>query len=140
MSMPVGPMLLAVGALAALVIARQHPLWSDGALGSGLMPTVGAGLVLVSSVACLFVGWGETRERQETSKVASYLAALLALPLAVIALGMLPGLALFALAVLVLIESLPLKHALLIAVASLAFNWVVFQRLLQVTLPRSALW
>lgn len=140
MSVPAGPMLLAVGALVAILIARQHPLWSDGALGSGLMPTVGAGFVLVSSVAYLLVGRGETRERQETSKVASYLAALLALPFAVIALGMLPGLALFALGVLVLIESLPLKHALLIAVASLAFNWVVFQRLLQVTLPRSALW
>ena len=53
---------------------------------------------------------------------------------------MLPALALFVLAVLVLVESLPLKHALLIAVASLAFNWLLFQRLLQVTLPRSALW
>lgn len=140
MSVPLGPILLAAAAIAALAIARHHPLWSDGGLGSGLMPTLGAGVVLAASIACLLMGTRETRDEQNAPKVASYLAALVALPVIVIALGMLAALALFALAVLVFVERLPPKHALVIAAASLVFNWVVFQRLLQVTLPHSALW
>jgi Tripartite tricarboxylate transporter TctB family len=139
-----GPLLLAAFALAALVAARPYPLWADGALGSGLMPTVGAGLVLLASLAHLLIGAGqagnEAGEQQNSGKVVAYLAALVALPLATALLGMLPALALFVALVLVLIERLPLPHALLIAAGSMAFNWLVFQRLLQVTLPRSALW
>lgn len=140
MSVPVGPMLLAAAAIAALGIARQYPLWSDGGLGSGLMPTVGASLVLLCSLAQLPVRAGGFGEDQNARKVARYLVALVVLPLAVVALGMLPALALFALAVLVLVERMAPSHAMLIAVGSLAFNWLVFQRLLQVTLPHSALW
>jgi hypothetical protein len=140
MSTLAGPILLAAFALVALAAARQYPLWSDGGLGSGLMPAIGAGVVLVASVGYLLIGERERREAQNTAKVASYLVALLALPLMTTALGMLPALAIFAAAVLFLVERLPLQRALLIAVASMAFNWLVFQRLLQVSLPRSALW
>lgn len=140
MSVPVGPILLAAAAIASLGIARHYPLWSDGGLGSGLMPTVGAGLILLCSLAQLPVRAGVPGEDQNARKVARYLVALVVLPLGVVALGMLPALALFALAVLVLVERMAATHSMLIAVGSLAFNWLVFQRLLQVALPQSAFW
>jgi hypothetical protein len=140
MSAVAGPLLLAIGALAALAIGLQYPLWSDGSLGSGLMPAIGAGLVLVASVAGVLTGGRETFERQKAAKVAGYLAALIVLPFAITALGMLPALALFALAILVLVERMRAKRALVIVGASLAFNWLVFERLLQVSLPRAILW
>lgn len=140
MSALAGPILLAAFALVAIIVARSYPLWSDGGLGSGLMPTVGAALVLVSSIASMLIGARENREAQNTRKLASYLVALIALPIGTSVLGMLPALAIFAVTVLFLVERLPLTHAALIAAASMAFNWLVFQRLLQVTLPRAMLW
>jgi Tripartite tricarboxylate transporter TctB family len=135
-----GPVLLAAFALVALVAAWPYPLWADAQLGSGLMPMVGAGFVLVSSIVYMLVGASEDREPQNIHKVASYIVALVALPVGVAVFGMLPALAVFAVAVLLLVERIALRKALLIAFAALAFNWLVFQQLLQVALPRSALW
>jgi Tripartite tricarboxylate transporter TctB family len=135
-----GPILLAAFALVALVVAWPYPLWADAQLGSGLMPMIGAGLVLVSSIVCMLVGASEDRESQNIRKVANYIVALVALPVGVAVLGMLPALAVFAVAVLLLVERIPPRKALLIAVGALAFNWLVFQQLLQVALPRSAFW
>jgi len=73
-----------------------YPLWADAQLGSGLMPTIGAGLILVSSIVDMLVGASEDRERQNTHKVANYIVALVALPVGVAVLGMLPALAVFA--------------------------------------------
>jgi hypothetical protein len=140
MRLQAGPALLAIAAVVALGVGLQYPLWTDGTIGSGLMPVVGAGLVLAPSVFTLLLGRQESREPRDILKVVSYLAAIAALPVAVVALGMLPALALFALAVLVLVERLEIGRALLIALASLAFNWIVFDRLLQVSLPRSIFW
>ena len=140
MRLQAGPALLAIAAVVALGVGAQYPLWTDGTIGSGLMPAVGAGLVLVASVATLLLGRQEPRDPRDMAKVVSYLAAIAALPVVVVALGMLPALALFALAVLVLVERLEIGRALLIALASLAFNWIVFDRLLQVSLPRSIFW
>jgi hypothetical protein len=134
------PILLASFALVALIVARPYPLWADAQLGSGLMPMIGVGLVLVSSIVHMRVGASEDREPQNTRKVASYIVALVALPVGVVVLGMLPALAVFAVAVLLLVERIALRNALLIAVGALAFNWLVFKQLLQVALPRSALW
>ena len=140
MRLQAGPALLAIAAVVALGVGLQYPLWTDGTIGSGLMPVVGAGLVLAPSVLTLLLGREEFGEPRDILKVVSYLAAIAALPLAIVALGMLPALAVFALAVLVLVERLEIGRALLIALASLAFNWIVFDRLLQVSLPRSMLW
>ena len=140
MRLQAGPALLAIAAIVALGVGLQYPLWTDGTIGSGLMPVVGAGLVLAPSVFTLLLGRQESREPRDILKVVSYLAAVAALPLTIVALGMLPALALFALAVLVLVERLEIGRALLIALASLAFNWIVFDRLLQVSLPRSMFW
>jgi hypothetical protein len=133
-------MVLATLALAALVVGWPYPLWTDAQLGSGLMPMIGTGLVLVSSIACVLVGAGEEREAQNNGKVACHIAALAALPVGIAALGMLSALAVFAVTVLLLVERIPARQALLIAVGALAFNWLVFQKLLQVALPRSVLW
>jgi putative tricarboxylic transport membrane protein len=140
MRLHAGPALLAIAAFVALGVGLHYPLWADGTIGSGLMPAVGAGLVLVASVFTLLLGTRRPREPRDIPKVVSYLAAIAALPLAIVALGMLPALALFALAVLVLVERLEIGRALLIAFGSLAFNWIVFDRLLQVSLPRSMFW
>jgi hypothetical protein len=140
MSVPFGPILLSVVAVGVLVIGSQYPLWSDAGLGSGLMPAVGACLVLASGVADVFAGAREEREEQDRQRIAGYIAALILIPPAVIVLGMLPALTLLALFVLVLIEHLSWTRALLIAGGSLGFNWLVFQYLLQVSLPRSVFW
>jgi Tripartite tricarboxylate transporter TctB family len=140
MTAPAGPILLAAFALVTLVVAWPYPVWADAQLGSGLMPMIGAGLVLVSSIVRLLVDASEDREPQNIRKVATYIVALVALPVGVAVLGMLPALAVFAVVVLLLVERIPLRTALLIAVGTLAFNWLVFQQLLQVALPRSALW
>ena len=135
-----GPFLLAAFALVALVVAWPYPLWADAQLGSGVMPTIGAGLVLVSSIVCMLLGSPEDREPQNRRKIANYIVALVALPVGVAVLGMLPTLAVFAVVMLLLVERMPLGKALLIALGAMAFNWLVFQKLLQVALPRSALW
>jgi hypothetical protein len=140
MSMPIWPILLCVFAVAVLVVSSQYPLWSDAGLGSGLMPAVGACLVLVSSVADIFVDAREQHEAQDIPKIVGYFAALILLPASVIVLGMLPALTLLAFAILVLIERLSWTRALMVAGASLTFNWLVFHHLLQVSLPRSVLW
>jgi hypothetical protein len=140
MSVPFGPILLSIFAVVVLVIGARYPLWSDAGLGSGLMPAAGAGLVLIASIAEVFAGTREQGEAQDRHRIASYIAALILLPPAVVVLGMLPALTLLAVAVLVAIERLSWARALMIAGASLAFNWLVFQHLLQVSLPRSVLW
>ena len=135
-----GPILLAAFALVALVAAWPYPLWADAQLGSGLMPMIGAAFVLLASIVHLLVGASERHEPQNIRKVSYYIVALVALPVGIAVLGMLPALALFAVAVLLLVERIALRKALLLAIGAMMFNWLVFQQFLQVALPRSALW
>jgi putative tricarboxylic transport membrane protein len=137
-----GPILLALLALPAIVLALRFGVWSNGMPGSGLVPLVGAGLLFIAGVASALspAPLDEAEELPERRRQFGYIAGLLALPPAIVAIGMFPALALFAFATLYLIERLSIAKAIGIAVASMIGAWLLFERLLSVPLPRSALW
>ena len=136
----IGPFALAAAALLALYLGRGLEIWSFGAPGSGLLPTVTALILLGASLASF------SRERQGEAapgnlpRAAGYAAGLIAIPPAVMVLGMLPALALFTALILRLMEGVRMSTVLLITGASVLGNWLLFDKLLHVALPKPLFW
>jgi tripartite tricarboxylate transporter TctB family protein len=137
----IGPFVLACSAALALYLGRGLEIWSFGAPGSGLLPTVTALILLGASLASF------SRERQGEAapggnlpRAAGYAAGLVAIPPAVMLLGMLPTLALFTALILRLMEGLRMSTVILITSASVLGNWLVFDKLLHVALPKPLFW
>jgi hypothetical protein len=70
-------------------------------------------------------------------RLLSHILALVALPLASLALGMLAALAVYAIVVLFLVERLSLRTTVGITVLAIGGCWLLFEKLLSVPLPRS---
>ena len=136
----IGPLALAAAAIAALFFAREHELWSFGAPGAGLLPVVAAVLLLVLSLLVLRERPPADAEPVDRPRIFKYGAGLLALPPAILAVGMLPALGVFVLLMLRLAEGARWRTALVVAVASTALCWLLFVYLLHVPLPVSAIW
>ena len=136
----IGPFVLACCAVLALYLGRGLEIWSFGIPGSGLLPMVTALILLGASLASF------SRERQGEAapgnlpRAAGYAAGLIAIPPAVMFLGMLPALALFTALILRLMEGLRMSTVLLITGASVLGNWLVFDKLLHVALPKPLFW
>jgi len=135
-----GPLLLIILAVAALVTAYGYGLWEFGAPGAGLMPCLGAALLLTASLFVL-------REKQpagegglHVGRIAGYGGGLVVLPFAVFIVGMLPALSLFILVLLRFAEGVRWPAAILAAVTSSLAAWLLFGRLLQVPLPAGMVW
>jgi Tripartite tricarboxylate transporter TctB family len=135
----IGPILLSMAGVAALLFAREFGLWSFGGPGAGLMPAVAGTLLLLASLADL-------RPAKDSRRLAvawlplSYMAGLAALLPLTPLIGLLPALAVLVFAILHFIERVPLTRAVVITGAAVAGSWLLFERLLSVPLPKSMFW
>jgi putative tricarboxylic transport membrane protein len=137
---PLGPLALAALAGGALFIAWDYGLWSFGAPGAGLMPSVAAAVLAVTSLLTLREKPpAEEEVDPDPRRLAFYTAALVVLLPAILAVGMLPALALFIVFCLKLAERMSWRSTLAIAIGATAGSWLLFERLLQVQLPRGVL-
>lgn len=134
-----GPLALLALAGVALFIAWDYGLWSFGAPGAGLMPTLAATLLAVTGLLALVEKQKPTTDDEgefDPRRLACYLAALVALIPGILAVGMLPALGVLILLCLRLAERMSWRSALVIAVCATSGSWLLFERLLQVQLPR----
>jgi putative tricarboxylic transport membrane protein len=133
-------MLLSVAGITALVFARQYGLWSFGAPGAGLMPAVAGTLLLLASLADLRPATGARGAARIAWRPLGYIAGLVLLVPLTPLVGLLPALAVFIFGMLHFIERVTLTRAAVIAVATVAGSWLLFERLLSVPLPKSMFW
>jgi putative tricarboxylic transport membrane protein len=136
----IGPALLSLIAIAALVLAREFGLWSFGTPGAGLMPTAAAALLLIASLADLRMPADRRRWPALAWRPASYMVGLVSLVALTPLIGMLPALAVFIFAILYFIERLAALHATAIAGVAVVGSWLLFERLLSVPLPKPLFW
>lgn len=136
----IGPALLACGSLLALYLGRSLEIWSFGTPGSGLLPTLAALIMLVASLASFQRQADDGEGPGNFPRAAIYAAGLITIPPAVMLLGMLPALALFTALILRLVERFRILPVLLITGCSVLGNWIVFEKLLDVSLPKPGLW
>jgi putative tricarboxylic transport membrane protein len=136
----IGPALLSIAGVIALVFAREFGLWSFGAPGAGLMPATAAAILLVASLADLRFQPGQPRWPVLGSRPASYMAGLVLLVPLTPLIGLLPALAAFIFVILYFVERLTALRAITIAAGGIAGSWLLFERLLSVPLPKSMFW
>ena len=135
----IGPVLLSVAGVVALLFAREFGLWSFGSPGAGLMPAVAGALLLLASLADLRPVKG-THLPSLAWRPLSYMAGLAALLPLTPLIGLLPALAVLVFAILHFIERVPPIRTAVIAGATVAGSWLLFERLLSVPLPKSMFW
>lgn len=137
---PLGPLALAALAGAALFMAWDYGLWSFGAPGAGLMPSLAATVLGVTSLLALQERPAAEEEADsDPRRLAFYMVALVVLLPAILAVGMLPALALFIVFCLKIAERMSWRATLAIAIGATVGSWLLFERLLQVQLPRGIL-
>jgi len=134
-----GPLALVALASVALFLAWDYGLWSFGSPGAGLMPSLAA--IMLAATSLLALGDKPTAEPVEDEepdpgRLARYAIALVALVPAILVVGMMPALGLFMLLCLRLAERMSWRSSLTIALCGTAASWLLFERLLQVPLPR----
>lgn len=137
---PLGPLALAALAGVALFMAWDYGLWSFGAPGAGLMPSLAATVLGVTSLLALRERPAAEEEADpDPRRLAFYMVALVVLLPAILAVGMLPALALFIVFCLKIAERMSWRATLAIAIGATVGSWLLFERLLQVQLPRGML-
>ena len=136
----VGPALLTVVGIIALLFAREFGLWTYGSPGAGLIPAIAASLLIAASLSDIRFSAASNSWHGLIRKPLCYIIGLLAVVLLTPLAGLLPALALFIFAILYFVESLSAVRAGALAAISVAGSWLLFERLLSVTLPRSVLW
>jgi putative tricarboxylic transport membrane protein len=133
-----GPLALVALAVTALFLAWDYGLWSFGSPGAGLMPSLAA--ILLAATSLMALGEKPIAEPVEgepdPDRLVRYAIALIALVPAILVVGMMPALGLFMLLCLRLAERMSWRSSLTIALCGTAASWLLFERLLQVPLPR----
>ena len=116
-----GPLALAALAVAALFMAWDYGLWSFGAPGAGLMPSLAAAVLAVTSLLALKEKPPAEEETDpDPRRLACYIVALVALLPVILVVGMLPALALFIVFCLKVAERMSWRSTLTIAVGATA--------------------
>ena len=136
----IGPALLSTAGVTALVFAWQYGLWSFGAPGAGLMPALAGTLLLLASLADLRPAKSPGGAARLAWRPLSYIVGFILLVPLTPLVGLLPALAVFIFGILHFIERVTLTRAAVIAVATVAGSWLLFERLLSVPLPKSMFW
>jgi tripartite tricarboxylate transporter TctB family protein len=149
----IGPIVLALIAGAALIFTWQaYPIWSMGQPGPGLLPAIAAGIMAIAALLALVprrrmaaaIDADEPHANAEApvnrGKVLAYMAGLVMMPPAVVAIGMLPALGLFVLVILRFVEQASTKRAVVAAAGAVVGSWLLFEVLLRVSLPRPFWW
>ncbi|MCZ0732819.1 tripartite tricarboxylate transporter TctB family protein [Phreatobacter sp. AB_2022a] len=139
----IAPLLLSLVAAAALALAAGYESWSFGTPGPGLMPVVGAGLMLAASLASFGRDKTDSAPEQAGPGLAGslpYMAGFVALIPLTLLIGLLPALALVGAAILRLANGYSTSRAAAIAGGVAAASWVIFAWALAVPLPRGLVW
>jgi len=136
----IGPAVLACCALLALYLGRGLEIWYHGIPGSGLLPTVTATILLVASLGSFSRDKASEEAPGNWPRAACYAGGLVAIPPAVMFLGMLPALLLFTAIILRLVEGFRTSTVMLITAVSISGNWLLFDKLLHVPLPKPIFW
>ncbi|WP_088348160.1 MULTISPECIES: tripartite tricarboxylate transporter TctB family protein [Rhodomicrobium] len=136
----IGPLALGISALLALYLGRGLEIWSYGAPGSGLLPMAAAVILLLASLGSFTREPGSAEGPGNLPRAACYAVGLVAIPPAVMLLGMLPALALFTAIILRLVEAFRMPTVAAVTGASVLGNWLLFDRLLHVALPKPIFW
>jgi putative tricarboxylic transport membrane protein len=132
--MAFAPIILSLTGLGAIVLAWGYGFWSFGSPGAGLMPAI-AGVIVICASATDIRGAG-LKSWTLSRRVTAHLAALIALPFATLALGMLAALAVYLLVILTLVEHLRLRNAVLVTALAVGGSYLLFEKLLSVPLPK----
>ena len=132
--MAFAPIILSLTGLGASVLAWGYGFWSFGSPGAGLMPAVAAIVVICASAAD--VRSERLKSWRPSRRLSAHLAALIALPFATLALGMLAALAVYLLVILTLVEQLRLRNAVLVTALTVCGSYLLFEKLLSVPLPK----
>ena len=139
----IAPLLLSLAAAAALALAAGYEIWSFGTPGPGLMPVVGAGLMLVASLASFSRGrTDDTPEPAGPGLAASlpYMTGFVALIPLTLLVGLLPALALVGGAILRFANGYSTGRAAALAGGVAVASWIIFAWALAVPLPRGFVW
>lgn len=136
----VGPILLSITGVAALLLAREYGLWSFGAPGAGLMPALAGTLLLLASLGDLRTEKGPRRPPAFAWRPLGYVAGLAALVPLTPLVGLLPALAVLVFVILHFLERVSLRRSTVITGAIVVGSWLLFERLLSVPLPKSMFW
>ena len=104
------------------------------------MPAVAGTLLLLASLTDLRPAKGPHHRPERSWRPLSYMAGLIALVPLTPVIGLLPALAVLVFGILHFIERVTLSRAAIIAVATVAGSWLLFERLLSVPLPKSMFW
>jgi putative tricarboxylic transport membrane protein len=129
--------LFALGAFGAWS-ALRYGVW-DGGPGAGMLPGLASVALCIFAAVAAFERSDQQGEPAHVPRLAGYVAGLAGFALLMGPLGAV--LAIIALFVwtLGLVERWPWRRVLLIAAAAALFAWVLFDRLLQVPLPKGLL-
>ena len=139
----VAPLLLSLTAAAALAFAASYEIWSFGTPGPGLMPVVGAGLMLVASLASFSRETAADQPEQAGPGLAGslpYMAGFAVLIPLTLVIGLLPALALVGAAILRFANGYSTGRAVGLAGGVAVASWVIFAWALAVPLPRGLAW
>ena len=131
--------LMGVGIL-GLVSGIQYGVWHGGGPGAGLLPAIsGALLLTLTAIAALAEGAASKTapsEPLQAKRLISYLAAVVGFALLMRPLGTMPTITIFFLWILRGLERLPWRITLAVTAGASVGTWLLFERLLQVPLPR----
>ena len=125
----------AVGA-AGLWYGMRLGVWQAGAPLAGFFPALSGGMLCVFSALALMEGLGEQAPPTHSGRVLGYVGGLLAFAFLMEPVGALPMIAAVFLWLLLGVERMSVRMALSLTVAGTAAAWLLFDRLLQVPLPR----
>jgi putative tricarboxylic transport membrane protein len=132
----------AAGAI-GLAFGIKYGLWESGAPLAGLFPALAGGILLVFGVLAGAAEWLSPTPLDEDApqrgRVMGYLVAVLGFAFLLDPLGAMPAIALMFVWLLAAVERLAWRVVLPVTVGATLSAWLLFERLLQVPLPRGVL-
>ncbi|MCC7275662.1 MAG: tripartite tricarboxylate transporter TctB family protein [Alphaproteobacteria bacterium] len=132
--------LLAIAGAAAAWAGWRYGLWSDGEPGAGLLPgAAGAAVAVFAGTEALSPG-ADAPPPQAVRRLLGHGAAILAFAPALEVVGTIPAILLLFVGTLRWVERLPWRVVVPVAAGAALGSWLVFERLLDVPLPRGLWW
>lgn len=130
--------LFALGAFGAWS-AMRFGVWEAGGPGAGMMPGLSGVALCVFAAIAAFERRASQEEPAHLPRLAGYVAGLAGFALLMDPIGAVPAIIALFLWTLGVVERWPWRRVLPIAAGAALFAWVLFDRLLQVPLPKGLL-
>jgi len=131
-----GSLALAGAGGVGLASGYEYGLWDLGAPGPGFFPIVAGGALLLLALATLAEREGPAEDGVFIRRLLGYVAGLVGFALAMEPLGALPAVAVLFVWLLGAVEGLSWRAVASTTVVATAGAWLLFDRLLNVPLPR----